>query len=213
MTDSGIARRDHRGEPWVETQGYADEASPRLSTSALAGPLLVVDVQNAFLNPFTHHIPGRIAGLIRGGAYAPLVFTRFVNIPDGPYRRFLDWHDCADAPGIEIAAPLVPWVRSGRVFEKPGYTGISDELAAFLRDGGFSRVAIAGIDTDMCVLKIAMDVFDLGIEPIILTDCCASTAGLQAHLAGLAVLSRNIGAVRLRDAGLSGGLLGAPEAG
>lgn len=45
----------------------------------------------------------------------------------------------------------------------------------------------------MCVLKIAMDFFDIGIEPIVLTDCCASTAGLQAHLAGLAVLSRNLG--------------------
>jgi nicotinamidase-related amidase len=62
----------------------------------------------------------------------------------------------------------------------------------------------------MCVLKIAMDLFDVGIEPIILTDCCASTAGLQAHLAGLAVLSRNIGAQRLRVAGLSDGLLAAP---
>ena len=26
----------------------------------------------------------------------------------------------------------------------------------------------------MCVLKTAMDVFDLGIEPIVLVDCCAS---------------------------------------
>jgi hypothetical protein len=43
-----------------------------------------------------------------------------------------------------------------------------------------------------------------------LTDCCASTAGLQAHLAGLAVLSRNIGAQRLRDAGLGEGTLAAP---
>lgn len=55
-----------------------------------------------------------------------------------------------------------------------------------------------------------MDLFDISIEPIVLTDCCASTAGLQAHLAGLAVLSRNIGAGRLRDAGLSDGSLAAP---
>ena len=74
------------------------------------------------------------------------------------------------------------------------------------------KIFIAGIDTDMCVLKIAMDVFDIGIEPIVITDCCASTAGLQAHLAGLAVLSRNIGANRLRDAGLSEGMLAAPAA-
>lgn len=85
-----------------------------------------------------------------------------------------------------------------------------DELASYLRQQHIERVFWAGIDTDMCVLKVAMDIFDIGIEPIVLTDCCASTAGLQAHLAGLAVLSRNIGANRLRDAGLSGGLLAAP---
>lgn len=84
------------------------------------------------------------------------------------------------------------------------------ELADYLRQQSIERIFIVGIDTDMCVLKIAMDLFDNGIEPIIFTDCCASTAGLQAHLAGLAVLSRNIGAQRLRVAGLSDGLLAAP---
>ncbi len=85
-----------------------------------------------------------------------------------------------------------------------------DELASYLREQHIERVFVVGIDTDMCVLKLAMDFFDMGIEPIVLTDCCASTAGLQAHLAGLAVLSRNIGANRLREAGLSDGTLAAP---
>jgi nicotinamidase-related amidase len=84
------------------------------------------------------------------------------------------------------------------------------ELAAYLNAARFERVYVAGIDTDMCVLKIAMDLFDRSIEPVVLTDCCASTAGLQAHLAGLAVLSRNIGAKRLREAGLSDGTMAAP---
>src|SRR6266516_266133 len=63
----------------------------------------------------------------------------------------------------------------------------------------------------MCVLKIAMDVFDLGIEPIVLVDCCASTAGLQAHLSGLAILSRNIGPHQLRLTKLHEGYLAAPK--
>ena len=75
---------------------------------------------------------------------------------------------------------------------------------------GVTRVAVVGIDTDMCVLKVAMDLFDLSIVPEVYVDCCASTAGLQAHLAGLAVLARNLGAQHLRDAGLGGGHLAAP---
>ena len=172
--------------------------------------LLVVDVQRCFLNKFTGHVPGRIARLIEGGTFDPILFTRFVNAHEGPYHRFLDWHECEGPPGTDLAPELTPWAAPDRVFTKSGYTGIPRELADRLRAERPERIVVVGIDTDMCVLKVAMDVFDLGIEPVVLIDCCASTAGLQAHLAGLAVLSRNIGADQLRDAGLGSGYLGAP---
>ena len=176
----------------------------------MSDPLIVVDVQSGFINEFTHHIPQRVAHLIERGEYAPVLFTRFINAPDGPYQKFLDWHSCTHEPETNIASELQPWVKPELVFAKLGLCGIPDALADYFRGHCFERVFILGIDTDMCVLKIAMDFFDIGIEPIVLTDCCASTAGLQAHLAGLAVLSRNIGAFRLREAGLSEGFLAAP---
>jgi len=156
--------------------------------------LLVVDVQNGFVNPYTAHVPGRIRRLVERGGHDPVLVTRFVNAPGGPYRRFLDWHACAEPPETDLAPELAPLAAPDRVFEKPGFTGIPDDLAAYLRDLDAEEIEIVGIDTDMCVLKVAMDVFDLGIRPVVLVDCCASTAGLQAHLAGLAVLARNIGA-------------------
>ena len=176
----------------------------------MSEPLLIVDVQPGFINEFTHHIPQRIARLIQRGEYAPVLFTRFINSTDGPYQRFLDWHCCDREPEINIVPELEPFVQQSLVFSKPGLCGMTDDLASYLRDSHIERVFIVGIDTDMCVLKITMDVFDIGIEPIVLTDCCASTAGLQAHLAGLAVLSRNIGAQRLREAGVGDGSLAAP---
>ncbi|MEA2527561.1 MAG: hypothetical protein QOF73_4788 [Thermomicrobiales bacterium] len=177
----------------------------------MADPLLVVDVQLGFLNSYTGHIPARIARLIERGEYDPILFTRFVNIAGGPYHRFLDWHECVGEPDTNLAPELARFARPDFVFTKPGYAGMSDELANHLRESGYEQVVLAGIDTDMCVLKVAMDVFDLGIRPIVLVDCCASTSGLQSHLAGLAVLARNIGADQLRDAGLGEGWLGAPR--
>lgn len=175
-----------------------------------SGPLLVVDVQLCFLNDFTRHIPGRIVELIGRDRPNPILFTRFVNDPSGPYQRFLDWHACAGPPETDLAPEIAGFAREDRIFAKPGLAGVSDELREHLKAECYERVTLAGIDTDMCVLKIALDIFDLGIEPVILVDCCASTAGLQAHFAGLAVLARNIGADKLRDAGLSGGRLAAP---
>jgi nicotinamidase-related amidase len=177
----------------------------------MSDPLLIVDLQLGFINEFTHHIPQRIIRLIERDDYAPLIFTRFVNLENGPYQRFLNWNKCDCQPEINIVPPLEPFVQQDLVFSKPGRCGITEELASYLSSSKFERVFIAGIDTDMCVLKIAMDIFDIGIEPIVLTDCCASTAGLQAHLAGLSVLSRNIGAQRLREVGLADGSLAAPE--
>lgn len=173
-------------------------------------PLLVVDVQRGFLNEYTAHIPGRVAELIGRGGHDPIYFTRFENPPGGPYRRFLGWDACARPPETDLAPELERFTAAERVFSKPGYAGLPDELAGVLVDAGAQQIVLVGIDTDMCVLKVALDLFDLAIEPIVLVDCCASTAGLQAHLAGLAILTRNIGATRLHDAGLSQGRLAAP---
>lgn len=176
----------------------------------MSKPLLIVDVQCGFINSFTHHLPQRIARLVKRGEYDPLLFTRLINLPDGPYQQFLDWHNCSSEPETTIVPELEPFARTDLVFSKPGLCGMPDDLKSYLTEQAIKQIFLVGIDTDMCVLKIALDIFDLGIEPIVLTDCCASTAGLQAHLAGLAVLSRNIGALRLRDAGLSEGFLAAP---
>lgn len=175
-------------------------------------PLLLVDLQRGFLNDYTRHIPDRIVRLIDrdGASYSSILMTRFLNIEGGPFRRFLDWHGCATSPEIDVVPEILTYVDEDHLFSKPGSAGMSPELILWLQEHEVERVTLAGIDTDMCVLKIALDIFDLGIEPIILVDCCASTAGLQSHLAGLAVLARNIGADKLHDAGLGGGTLAAP---
>lgn len=181
--------------------------------TSMSNALVIVDVQNGFINTYTQHIPQRVLQLIERNDYDPILFTRFINIPGGPYPRFMDWHACGAAPETDLVEQLAPYCSDDVVFDKHGYAGIPPELGDYLREHEIESITVVGIDTDMCVLKVAMDIFDLNIEPIVLVDCCASTAGLQSHLAGLAVLSRNIGADQLRDAGLSGGQLAAPRAG
>jgi nicotinamidase-related amidase len=176
----------------------------------MSNALVVVDVQNGFINTYTEHIPGRVIRLIESGEYDPVLFTRFINTPGGPYHRFMDWHDCEQPPETDIVDALAPHATAQTTFDKHGYAGIPESLGEYLTGNGIERVTVVGIDTDMCVLKVAMDIFDLNIEPVVLIDCCASTGGLQSHLAGLAVLARNIGADQLRDAGLGEGRLAAP---
>jgi nicotinamidase-related amidase len=177
---------------------------------AMVDSLLIVDVQVGFINDFTHHIPQRLVKLLQTRTFDSVVFTRFVNDAEGPYSRFLQWHGCDREPDTQIVPELRPFVQPDLAFCKTGICGLPEDLVSYLRQRSLEQIFVAGIDTDMCVLKIAMDLFDLSIEPIVFTDCCASTAGLQAHLAGLAVLSRNIGAQRLKEAGVGDGTLAAP---
>jgi nicotinamidase-related amidase len=175
--------------------------------------ILVVDVQQGFINDYTKAIPSRIACLLEREAYDAIAFTRFINVPDGPYPRFLDWHACAGPPETDLAPELAPWIAKGHVFDKRGFTGIPADLAQHIAELDLTQMTVVGLDTDMCVLKCALDLFDRSVKPTVLADCCASTAGLQAHLAGLAVLARNVGALQLREAGLADGYLGAPPDG
>src|SRR3982074_1359429 len=174
-------------------------------------PLLVVDVQRGFINEFTRHVPGRIKRLIELNEYSPILFTLFVNTPGSPYQRLLEWHGCARPPETDLGDELVALAAGDNIFHKRGLTGLPDDLAARVRHEQFTQMSVVGIDTDMCVLKIAMDLFDMNVEPVVLVDCCASTAGLQAHLGGLAILSRNIGPHQLRLTRLHETYLAAPE--
>ena len=149
--------------------------------------------------------------LTYSGLNSPVLFTRFVNSPTSPYQRLLHWRGCATPHETALVEELARFADDERVFTKPGKAGLPNELGERLCAERVSQISVVGIDTDMCVLKTAMDVFDMGIEPIVLVDCCASTAGLQAHLAGLAILSRNIGPHQLRLTELHQGYLAAPS--
>ena len=55
--------------------------------------LLVVDVQNGFVNEHTRHVIEPINRLIGAfsGRGVPVAFTRFVNTPDSGYQRWIGW--------------------------------------------------------------------------------------------------------------------------
>src|SRR5204863_8699341 len=87
--------------------GYGRGSAVWLPVVRLGGvptALLVMDVQQGFLNQFTAHIPTRLTRLIQRRQYDPILLTRFINTSDSPYRRMLNWHDCQDGPATELAA-------------------------------------------------------------------------------------------------------------
>ena len=117
--------------------------------------------------------------------------TRFINAEGSPYRRLLDWHRFyAGSDDVPLAFEPVDGVV---VIDKQVYTCVTPAFLQDLRDKGVEEVAVCGIDTDACVSACAVDLFENGFRPILLSDACASHAGAEYHEVAIRILTRLIG--------------------
>ena len=162
--------------------------------------LLVVDVQNGFINEHTRHLIEIVNGLTGAfrGRGEQVAFTRFVNVPGGGHERWIGWTRFMREPENALATGLV--TGANPVFIKHGYTAFTLEFEKHIRRHRIERLVLCGIATDGCVLKSAVDAFERGIEPVVLADACASHAGPEVHEAGLLLLARFIGPGQLKSA-------------
>ena len=62
--------------------------------------LLVIDLQNEFINDNTRYLIKKIDKLIDSKKYDDVLFTRFIN--DSRWDNILEWDGCKDKESIEI---------------------------------------------------------------------------------------------------------------
>lgn len=149
--------------------------------------LAIIDVQQGFVNDATRHIPDRVESLQNP---FDLVFaTRFENMPGSPFRALLGLERFA--PGMPETALAFDVRKDARIVVKHGYSAATDEIKRAGAQAG--AVHLCGIATDNCVLATAVDLFDAGLRPVVIADCCASHAGRRHHEAALMILTRMIG--------------------
>ena len=153
--------------------------------------IVIVDVQNGFITPASAHIPDRINQLLGKVDFRHRVFTRFHNPPGSQYEKLLHWTRFRTPPETEIVTELQG--KPTLIIDKNIYSSLTKRFLDFLRTENIEEIYVAGIDTDICVLKTAVDLFEAGYRPIVLADCCMSHAGITVHKAALEILPRFIG--------------------
>jgi nicotinamidase-related amidase len=164
--------------------------------------LVVVDMQNGFLNEKSSHvIPAVVrtveAWLEAGGS---IVFTRYLNYPGSPFERLIRWSSLQTSPETDITRELSPFLdRAVAVVDKKIYSLFTSEGAALVKERGWTDLVFCGVNTDGCVLKSAVDAFEAGYVPWVLRDACASHAGDEVHRAGLLLTGRFIGKDQIVD--------------
>ncbi|MFD0343334.1 isochorismatase family cysteine hydrolase [Streptomyces sp. NPDC127117] len=162
--------------------------------------LVVIDMQNGFVNHHSRHAVPAVSDLVAqwSAAGRPVLFTRYFNYPDSPYERFFQWHRLQEPPETDLVPELAEAAaRSHAVIDKTGYTLFTNEATEMIRQTGWTDLVFCGIATESCVLKSATDAFEHGYAPWIATDACASDAGPDVHDAGLVVARRLIGTGQL----------------
>jgi nicotinamidase-related amidase len=159
--------------------------------------LVLVDVQYGFVSPASAHVIPRIAEFTRQWADSglPYIMTRFINSPNSLFEQLIRWSAMMPGtPEIEIVDELTEMIPGATaVIDKPTYSLFNEEGAEFVSRHGWRNIVVAGLDTESCVLKTAVDAFELGLVPWVAEDLVYSHAGQFAHDAGLLVTGRFIG--------------------
>ncbi|WP_435882909.1 isochorismatase family cysteine hydrolase [Streptomyces xanthochromogenes] len=162
--------------------------------------LLVIDVQQGFVNEHSHDVVPTVVRLVEGwrAAGGPVVFTRFHNAPGSPYETISGWKRLRTAEEQASVKELDPFIDdSALVVDKSQASVFTPEGSQLIRDAGWSDLVLCGIDTDACVYDSATAAYQRGYRPWVVTDACASSGGVQYHEAALLLAARNLGADQL----------------
>jgi nicotinamidase-related amidase len=158
--------------------------------------LLIVDMQRGFVTPATRNALPPIRALARSWPLsAPVVMSRFHNRPGSSFETLLHWYKLRDEPDTELVPDLDEVAnREGTlIVDKFGYTAFTDGVRVVAAGNDITDVVVCGLDTDTCVLKTVVDVFEAGLRPWLASDCCASNGGPSDHESGLHLARRFIG--------------------
>lgn len=151
--------------------------------------LLIIDVQNGYINQHTKHIPAFVEK--EQEKYELVWATKLEYSAKSPFINIRKLNGFRD---IENPTELAFNIRlDAKIFIKHGYSAVSKEFLQELSGHGITTIDLVGVDTDQCVLATSLGLFDMSITPKIIVDGCASTGGTEAHNAGLYILRRALG--------------------
>ena len=156
--------------------------------------LLVIDVQNGFINEQSSWLPAKLAEYIKSSNYTDVFATKFVNNTESSCYKFLNWSGCMTAQECAICSELDGLYS--RVFTKSTYTCVTDELLSVISN--YDEIHLVGISTTCCVVATAYDLFDRGYNIKVIPELCSVTGTLEGFQeAGRYMLTENVPCIEI----------------
>ena len=151
--------------------------------------LLVIDVQKDFINENTKPILSKIEELVNSNELENIAFTRFINDVNSSWYKELNYKGCL----TEEQQQIVIDTRNYKIFDKKIYSSLNDELKNYLLENNIDKIYLCGFDTDACVSKTALDLFENEYNVYVLKDYCMSSESVELHNVYINNLARLIG--------------------
>lgn len=151
--------------------------------------LLVIDVQNDFINENTKPILLKIEELVNSGKFKNIVFTRFINDINSVFYKELNYKGCLTSKQQQIAVDT----KNYKIFNKKVYSSLNDELKRYLIENNIDEIYLCGFDTDACIFKTALDLFENSYNTYVLYEYCMSSKSVELHNVYISNLARLIG--------------------
>ena len=141
--------------------------------------LLIVDMQKGFMKNDKYLLLNqKIANLINKKIYDKLIFTKFINdkSKNALYQSRLNWHrlKTKDEQMFSIKVP-----DDAVILEKYGY-GLKIEDLEYIKSLNINEIDICGLKAEDCVHAIALQLWDNGIYPNLLTEYIVGDYDMKA---------------------------------
>lgn len=159
--------------------------------------LVVVDMQNGFMNDHTSYLEEEICHFIdtNRDLFDSIVATQYVNNPNTPCTVFEGWTDCMEYTYESLLLPSIEQ-RVDKIFKKDVYS-CWEEMEEWVKKNNFDKLYFVGVNTGCCVLHSAFDFYNHLINCSVISDLCGSTSGKESHEAALRILGECITSERV----------------
>lgn len=159
--------------------------------------LIIIDVQDYFLNENTKHILKKIADFLeeKQNEFDHILFFKFVNDRNSNWVKLLGWKGMLKPSETKIAPELKRFLKKDNVFIKRAAFSIFriEKFKKFIKDKNISKLFLCGLDTHACIYVSTMEAFERGFKVKVIEDLCAAHHGKKYHQNAIDFLRRNLG--------------------
>jgi nicotinamidase-related amidase len=149
---------------------------------------VIVDMQKDNVGRYCQHIIPKIKSLIVKAKEKkiPVIYACDSRYADDLLfdKIGIKPHTIKETEGVKVINELAP-LPEDIIIEKRMMSGFfGSDLDFTLRQKKVKTLIITGVRTEFCLLKTVLDAFELGYEPIVPSDACASPSE-KNHIATL----------------------------